>query len=204
MVSGKIASQCSIQLLFNNKFLLLLDSWRKRRRNSLWSSFGRVLFRFLLYFLIVKPFCGEISISSFVMLCGFYLFIFHFSFSLGDCWRGQAAVVEVIRETQMTRLSLFSLHREEILEAKQDIYYSIRFRFFQFQTGSGWSGERWDTNAPSMFIGGITFRAHVKRKWNFYKTFHLLNRNGIECKNLKTAGAAAKNSTKTPFLNCLM
>lgn len=26
MVSGKTASQCSIQLLFNNKFLLLLDT----------------------------------------------------------------------------------------------------------------------------------------------------------------------------------
>lgn len=91
------------------------------------------------------------------MLCGFYLFIFHSSFSVLSAPPREPRQSEIHssgrreggggkkakRNTNDPTFSIVFLgaqQKAEILEAKQDIYYSIRFRFFQFQTGSGYCG----------------------------------------------------------------
>lgn len=130
----------SIQLLLNNKFLLLLGA-RSRVQTSLWrSSFGVSLFFVLLpSSYSYKPFVRWNFNSKFCN--ALWLLSFHLSFLVpfysSREFEGWWSCSNETKHRWPDFLLFFFLVRDERREEsveEQNIYYSIRFRFFSISS----------------------------------------------------------------------
>lgn len=117
---------------------------KNRKENSLWwSSFSGFFFLSspkLFFFLIVKPFLRWNF--NFKFRNALWLLSFHLSFLVLPPETSRVESETKYQWPDFSHCFLTVKEQQEILEAKQDIYYSIRFRFFQFPAGSGYCGER--------------------------------------------------------------